>query len=137
MILIIKGHKPFLDGLEVREIFLDISKAFDKVQHEGLLFKLNRNGISGKHLEFLRYFLYCPKQRIVLSKQHSSWYNVKPEGHQGSVLEPFFFLIYLNKLLNELSWNCKRFPDGTSSIVNTKTSVTTLSDDMTAIGNDF
>ena len=139
MILIIKSHKPFVDGLEVWEIFLDISKAFDKIYHEGLLFKLNRNGISGKRLEFLRDFLYCPKQRIALNRQHSSWYNVKPGGLQVSVLEPLFFSYLFKQIIEGLSWNCKLFADDTSfsSIVNTKTSVTTLSNDMTAIGNDF
>ena len=40
-------YKSFDDGLEVRSVFLDISKAVDKVWHEGVIFKLNKNGISG------------------------------------------------------------------------------------------
>ena len=40
-------YKSFDDGLEVRSVFLDISKAVDKVWHEGVIFKLNQNGISG------------------------------------------------------------------------------------------
>ena len=40
-------HKSFDDGLEKREVFLDISKAFDKVWDEGLLLKLSLNGIFG------------------------------------------------------------------------------------------
>ena len=40
-------YKSFDDGLEVRSVFLDISKAFDKVWHEGVIFKLKQNGISG------------------------------------------------------------------------------------------
>ena len=43
-------YKSFDDGLEVREVFLDISKAFDKVWHEELLLKLSLNGISGNLL---------------------------------------------------------------------------------------
>ena len=39
-------YKSFDEGLEVRGVFLDISKAFDKVWHEGLIFKLKQNGIS-------------------------------------------------------------------------------------------
>ena len=40
-------YKSFDDGLEVRSVSLDISKAVDKVWHEGIIFKLNKNGISG------------------------------------------------------------------------------------------
>ena len=40
-------YKSFDDGLEIRSVFLDISKAVDKVWHEGVIFKLNKNGISG------------------------------------------------------------------------------------------
>ena len=57
----------------MRGIFLDISKALDKVWHEGLLFKLFSNGISGNLLKLLRDFLYCRKQRLVLNGQTSSW----------------------------------------------------------------
>ena len=61
------------DGLETRGVFLDISKAFDKVWHEGLLFKLKQNGISGNLLNVITDFLYQRKQRVVLNGQHSSW----------------------------------------------------------------
>ena len=43
-------YKSFDDGFEVRGVFLDISKAFGKVWHEGLIFKLKQNGISGNSL---------------------------------------------------------------------------------------
>ena len=50
-------YKSFHDGLEVRRVFLDIPKAFDKVwRHEGLLLKLSLNGISGNLLKLLRDF---------------------------------------------------------------------------------
>ena len=44
-------------GLEVRGVFLDISKAFDKVWHEGLIYKLQQNGISGELMNVLTDFL--------------------------------------------------------------------------------
>ena len=61
-------HEAFEDpkSLEVRAVFLDISKAFDKVWHEGLIFKLKQNGISGKLLKFLENYLCNRKQHVVL-----------------------------------------------------------------------
>ena len=53
------------DGLETRGVFLDISKAFDKVWHEGLLFKLKQNVISGNLLNVITDFLYQRKQRVL------------------------------------------------------------------------
>ena len=50
-------YQSFDDGLEVREVFLDISKAFDKVCHEGLIYKLKQNEIKGNLLDTLTNFL--------------------------------------------------------------------------------
>ena len=58
-------------GFEVRSVFLDISKAFDKVWHEGVLFKLSQNGISGNLLKLLTDFLKNRKQRVTLNGQTS------------------------------------------------------------------
>ena len=65
------------DGLETRAVFLDMSNAFDKVMHEGLLFKLKQNGISGNLLNVITDFLYQRKQRVVFNGQHSPWTNVQ------------------------------------------------------------
>ena len=46
-------YKSFDDGLDVRSVFLDISKAFDEVWHEGVIFKLKQNGISGDLLNIV------------------------------------------------------------------------------------
>ena len=50
-------YSYFDEGLEVRSVFLDISKTFDKVWHDGIIFKLTQNGISGDLLNLLRDFL--------------------------------------------------------------------------------
>ena len=82
--------KSFDDGHEVRGVFLDISKAFDKVWHEGLLIKLFLNGISGNLLKLLCDFPYCQNQRVVLNGQNSFWNNFNVGAPQGSILGPLF-----------------------------------------------
>ena len=130
-----KIYKSFDDGLWV---FLDISKAFDKVWHKGLLLKLSLNGISGNLLKLLRDFLYCRKQRVVLNGQNSSWENVNAGVPQGSILGPLLFLIYINNLSNGVSSDCKLFANNKSffSVVNDiQSSAATLRNDLTVISN--
>ena len=109
-----KIYKSFDDGLEVRSVFLDTSKAFDKVWHEGFIFKLKQNGISGDLLNILTDFLSNRKQRVVLNGQVSTWTSVNAGVPQGSILGPLLFLIYINDLSDNLSSNVKLFADDTS-----------------------
>ena len=62
---------------EVRAVFLDIPKAFDKVWHDGLIFKLKQNGVSGSLLMFFQNDLYNRKQRVVLNGSYSNYSTVK------------------------------------------------------------
>ena len=72
------------DNYEVIGVFLDISKPFDKVWHEGIIHKLKRNGISGNLLSFLSDFLRNRKQRVILNGQSSYWSNINAGVPQGS-----------------------------------------------------
>ena len=96
---------------EVRGIFLDMSKAFDKVWHQGLIFKLKTIGISGKLLSLLENFLSNRKQRVVLKGQVSEWQYVKAGVPQGPILGSLLFLLYVNDLPNNLKSNVKLFED--------------------------
>ena len=99
---------------DMRGTFLDISKAFDKVWHEGLIYKLKTYGIDGKLLKLLENYLTDRQQRVVLNGQTSSWQNIYAGVPQGSVLGPLLFLIYINDLPDGLASMCKIFVDDTS-----------------------
>ena len=94
--------------METRGVFLDISKAFDRVWHDGLLFKLKQNGVSGNLLGLIKIFLNDRVARVVLNGKTSDWERTRAGVPRGSILGPLFFLIYINVLAKS---NVKLFAD--------------------------
>ena len=131
-------YKSSDDGLNVRGVFLDISKAFDKVWHKGLLYKLKQNSISGNLLDTITDSLKCRKQRVALNGQFSSWTSIEAGVPQGSILGPLLFLICINDLSDDLMSNVKLFADVTSLFSvghDVNTSSTNLSNDLRKISD--
>ena len=78
-------------GKEVRVVFCDVNKAFDRVWHEGFLLKLEAAGIKGSLLTWLRSYLSDRKQRVVLPGAESKWNGIQAGVPQGSILGPLLF----------------------------------------------
>ena len=130
--------ESFETNAETRAAFLDISKAFDKVWHEGLLFKLKRSGIDGQLCALISDFLNNRKQRVVLNGMESSWESIQSGVPQGSVLGPLLFLIYINDLTDNISSNMRLFADDSSLFIKVRNIQDTqeqLTDDLDKITN--
>ena len=102
---------------EVRSVYLDISKAFDKVWHEGMIFKLKQVGVGGYMLDILTDFLSNRFQRTTLNGKSSEWKPIKAGVPQGSVLGPLLFLLYINDLIDGMKSDARIFADDTSLFV--------------------
>ena len=99
---------------EARIVALDISKAFDKVWHAGLLHKLSSYGISGKLLSVIKSFLLGRRLNVVLDGQKSKTYPISSGVPQGSILGPILFLTYINDLPDKLICDISMYADDTS-----------------------
>ena len=104
---------PFDIRLSVREIFLDILKAFDRVWNKALIFQLRQNGIYGDMVNILKYFLSNRKQRVILNGQCSSWADIPFGASQCFIAWPLLFLIHINNLSVGLKSECKLFAEDT------------------------
>ncbi len=92
-------------------LFLDFSKAFDKVSHHKLLHKLDHYGIRGKTNAWIQGFLLERSQFVSVNGKHSETSPVLSGVPQGSVLGPALFLLYINDISAEVNSTMRLFAD--------------------------
>ena len=81
-------------------IFLDLSKAFDTLGHDNLIYKLQLYGIRGVVLDLLKNYVQNRRQYVVINGFKSESKLLRCGVPQGSILAPLLFLIYINDLCN-------------------------------------
>ena len=93
-----KWNKAIDNGKLAGALLTDLSKAFDCLNHELLIAKLEAYGFDQSSLSYIYSYLSDRKQRTKVINSYSSWSNITSDVLQGSILGPLFFNIYLNDI---------------------------------------
>ena len=117
-------------GLNPISVFMDLSKAFDTLNHEILLKKLEKYGISNTELNWFQSYLYDRFQCVTYNDKSSRFLKITTGVPQGSILGPLLFLIYINDLPSVTNLNIIQYADDTCFLI--PYSYTTIDEDVLA-----
>ena len=112
--------KGFDDGLLTGMILIDLQKAFDTINHDMLLKKLNIIGFSDHTVEWFQSYLSNRKFTVNLENSFSEVSNISCGVPQGSILGPLLFLIYVNDMPMAVKYNLFLYADDTCLVFQSK-----------------
>ena len=114
LLTVVSDRIAFNRSGTIGAVALDISKAFDRVWHVGLLHKLKSYRISGQIFGVISSFLSSRRLQVVLDGKSSQEYPVNAGVPQGSILGPTLFLLYINDLPDDVICNIAIYADDTT-----------------------
>ena len=100
-------YQCFDKNLSTLGVFIDLSKAFDTVNHEILIKKLQNYGVKNNNLKWINSYLSNRKQCVSYGTKFTKFLDINCGVSQGSILGPLLFLIYVNDIVS--SSNCLNF----------------------------
>ena len=108
------GSALYVIQSATRAVAIDISKAFDRVWHAGLLHKIRSSGISDQIFDLDSSFISNRRLPVVLDRKSSQEYPINTGAPQGSILGPTLFLLYINDLPDDVICNIAIYADDTT-----------------------
>ena len=114
-------YRNLEDKLHVAGVFIDLSKAFDTLDHKILLHKLEYLRIRGVSLKLFGSYLHARKQTVYCNQNYSPLQSIVKGVPQGSVLGPLFFLMYINDFINaSTKFKFLMYADDTTLLISDK-----------------
>ena len=98
-------ENAFQEKKKAVSVFFDLTKAFDKVWHEGLLLKILESGVSGRMYRWIRCFLHDRSARVKVDGHLSKSVKMREGVPQGGVISLTLFLLYINNITTVLPWH--------------------------------
>ena len=113
-------------------LFLDFAKAFDKVSHAKLCYKLSLYGINGQLLSWIKNYQSNRSQTVVMDESHSRPISVVSGVPQGTELAPLLFLLYINDISNNINSTIRLYADDVLiyRVIESETDCQSLQDDL-------
>ena len=101
-------ENDFQQKMKTLAVFVDLTKAFDKVWKEGFLFKLLSKRVCGNMYSWIQSYLFQRSARVRLDGQTSSSVKIREGVPQGGVISPTLFIIFIDDICDQLSSHIPR-----------------------------